>query len=248
MNTHVRHTHCVANVPTRGRWNSVGRTILRSAHVASWPKSNWPKSKLAEVEIGRSRLDGVCSVSSFSLSSGASRDNPRTPNVHISGPRRFKHHQNSTDQQEREKRMKTVAGEGKKERNFGPPALRGPTLRGPTLRGPTLRGSIFNRFGPPPFGASTLRGLHPSGPPPFGASTLRGLHPSGPPPFGPSTLRGPPFGAPPFVPHPLWSQNSTSKNWPKSNWPKWKLAEVEIGRSRSRSVALPILPQQPGPR
>ena len=47
---------------------------------ASWPKSNWPKSKLAEVDIGRSRnwpkskligrnrTDGVCSVSSFSLS------------------------------------------------------------------------------------------------------------------------------------------------------------------------------------
>ena len=36
---------------------------------ANWPKSNWPKSKLAEVEINcRSRTDGVCSVSSFSLS------------------------------------------------------------------------------------------------------------------------------------------------------------------------------------
>ena len=28
---------------------------------------NWPKSKLAEVEIGRSRTNGVCPVSSFSL-------------------------------------------------------------------------------------------------------------------------------------------------------------------------------------
>ena len=42
-------------------------------------------------------------------------------------------------------------------------------------------------------------------------------HPSGPPPFGP---------------HPLWSQNSTSKNWPNS-----KLAELEIGRSGSRSLS-----------
>ena len=47
--------------------------------------------------------------------------------------------------------------------------------------------------------------------------------------IGLTTLQGlPPFGAPTN----LWSQNSTSKNWPKS---KKKLAEVEIGRSRSRS-------------
>ena len=48
------------------------------------------------------------------------------PNVHISGSRRFKHHQNSTKRppREREERKKTVAGEGKKARNFGPPTLR----------------------------------------------------------------------------------------------------------------------------
>ena len=40
------------------------------------------------------------------------------------------------------------------------------------------------------FGASTLRGFHPSGLPPFGASTLQGFHPPGLPPFGASTLRG----------------------------------------------------------
>ena len=40
------------------------------------------------------------------------------------------------DQQEREKRIKTVAGEGKKNAKFWAPTLRGPTLRGPTLRGP----------------------------------------------------------------------------------------------------------------
>ena len=71
-------------------------------------------------------------------------------------------------------------------------------------------------FGPPTLRGPTLRSptlrgptFSRFGPPPFKASILRGL-----------TLR----------PHPLWSQNSTSKNWPKS-----KLAEVEIGRSRSRS-------------
>ena len=48
----------------------------------------------------------------------------------------------------------------------------------------------------------------------------------GPPPFG-----APPFGAStPSRPHTLSSKNSPSINWPKS-----KLAEVEIGRSRSRS-------------
>ena len=60
---------------------------------------------------------------------------------------------------EREKRMKTVAGEEKKKaRNFGPPP-----------------------FEAPPFGAPTLRGPHPSGPPPFGGPTLRG----GPPFWAP---------------------------------------------------------------
>ena len=32
------------------------------------------------------------------------------------------------------------------------------------------------------------------------------------------------------------SDNSTSASWPKSNWPKSKLAEVEIGRSRTDGV------------
>ena len=125
------------------------------------------------------------------------------------------------------------------------------------------KGKKREMLGPLPFGASTLQGLYPSGPLPFGASTLRGLYPSGPPPFGASALRG----LYPSGPHPLWSQNSTSKNWPKSNWPnskkkagrsrnwpksnwpnsKKKLAEVEIGRSRSRSSPLspPLLPSPP---
>ena len=80
-----------------------------------------------------------------------------------------------------------------------------PTLRGSTLLGSTLRGPTLR--GP------TLRGPTFSR---FGASTLWALHSSGP--------------------HTLSSQNSTSKkNWPKSNRPRSKLAEVEIGRSRSRS-------------
>ena len=55
-----------------------GCSTSANSTSASWPKSNWPKSKLAEVEfgrsrywpksklIGRSRTDGVCSVSSLS--------------------------------------------------------------------------------------------------------------------------------------------------------------------------------------
>ena len=114
---------------------------------------------------------------------------------------------------ERKKKENCGGRREKKARNYGLPTLRGSTLRGSTLRGPTLRGS-------------TPSGPHPSGPPPFGAPLFLGLglHPRG--------LH--PLGAPP-----LWSKNSTSKNWPKSNWPKSKLAEVEIGRSRSRSNNVP---------
>ena len=38
----------------------------------------------------------VCVGVSCFGAAGASHNSPRTPNVHISGPRRFKHHQNST--------------------------------------------------------------------------------------------------------------------------------------------------------
>ena len=72
----------------------------------------------------------------------ASHDNPRTPNVHISGPRRFKHHQNSTKGPPREGEKNDNCGGRvkKKARKCGPPTLRGPTLRGSTLRGSTLQG------------------------------------------------------------------------------------------------------------
>ena len=53
---------------------------------------------------------------------GVSHDSPRNPNVHISGPRRFKHHQTSTKgPQERERRKKIVAGGGKKRAKFWAP-------------------------------------------------------------------------------------------------------------------------------
>ena len=63
---------------------------------------------------------------------------PESPNVHIWGspssktPPKF----NEKDQQEREKRIKTVAGEGKKERNFGRSGGGGSGGRGVRRRGP----------------------------------------------------------------------------------------------------------------
>ena len=171
---------------------------------------------------------------------GLAHDSPRTPHVHISGPRRFKHHQNSTKgPQERERRKKIVAGRGKKTREilgpppfwappfwappfwappFWAPPFWAPPFGAPTLRAPTLRGPTFSRFGAPPSSGPTFCRLVP---PPF-----VGLHPSGP--------------------HPLSSkiQHPKIRNWPKSklaeveigrsrNWPKSKLAEIEIGRSRN---------------
>ena len=51
---------------------------------------------------------------------------PRTPNVHIRGKRRFKHHQNSRRGQPRETKRATVgAGEGKKSEILGGPAQEG---------------------------------------------------------------------------------------------------------------------------
>ena len=81
-------------------------------------------------------------------------DSPRTPNVHKSRPRNFKHHQNSTRRPPREKKMKIVAGEGKKREIFGPPTLRSPTLRPPSF----WVWAFLSRSSPPHFGT------HPSGP------------------------------------------------------------------------------------
>ena len=80
---------------------------------------------------------------------GASHDSPRTPNVHISGPWRFK---NTTkiqrkDTQEREERKKIVAGVGKKKaRNFGPPHPSGRSC--PHLAKPHLAKTAFGQKNP----------------------------------------------------------------------------------------------------
>ena len=105
------------------------------------------------------------------------------------------------DPQEREERMKTVAGEGKKARNFGPPTLQAP-------------------FGPPPFLALTFLG---SGPSPLG------LPPFGPEIFGPRLFLG--FGprAPsahpsnPTLPwaHPWLAQSSIGPSGTGQNRLNW---------------------------
>ena len=79
----------------------------------------------------------------------ASHDSPRTPNVHISGPRRFKHHQNSTkgppgERRKKERKKDNCGGRGKKSAKFRTSTLRGLHPTGP----PPFRGRA--QFGPPP--------------------------------------------------------------------------------------------------
>ena len=108
---------------------------------------------------------------------------------------------------ERKKKENCGGRREKKERNFGPPTLLGSTLLGSTPLGSTLRGPTFSRFGASTFWA-----------PPFWA-----------PPFW-----APPFGAPLFPVLGLHLLGPTST--PHFVVPKFniqKLAEVEIGRSRS---------------
>ena len=74
---------------------------------------------------------------------GLGHGSPRTPNVHISGPLRFKTPTKipRNDSQEREERKRIVAGDGKKKREIlGPPPFGAPPFGAPP-------------FGAPPFGA-----------------------------------------------------------------------------------------------
>ena len=69
-----------------------------------------------------------------------SQHNQRTPNVHISAPRRFKHHQNSTRRPPEWEEEKEFCDErGTKKREISGPTLRAPTLRGLHPSGPSPR-------------------------------------------------------------------------------------------------------------
>ena len=105
---------------------------------------------------------------------GLAHDSPRTPNVHISGPRRFKLHQNSTKGPPRGKNERKLWREREKKREIlGPPPFGAPPFRAPPFlappspRGPTLRGPTFLSLGPSLFGAPPFFAL-PLGAPPFG--------------------------------------------------------------------------------
>ena len=131
---------------------------------------------------------------------GLAHDSPRTPNVHISRPRRLKHHQKRTPKREKEER--NVAGEGKKRAKFGAPPFGAPPFG---LRGPT-----FSRFG---------LGLHPSTPfSRFGPLPCL-------PPFGGPTLCGPKNRSWPTLAKTDFGQN---RLWPKRVWPKPTLAKTSL--------------------
>ena len=74
---------------------------------------------------------------------------PKSPNVHIRAPRRFKHHQNSTRRPpEREERVKIVAGEGRKRAKFWAVLGRmGPGKDGPG-KGGLGKGGLVEGGGP----------------------------------------------------------------------------------------------------
>ena len=128
---------------------------------------------------------------------GLAHDSPRAQMCTFQGPALQKHHQNSTQgPQERERRMKIVAEEGKKARNFGPPHPSGlhpsappfwaPPFWAPPFWAPPFEAPLFLGLGPSPFGR----------PPPFWAPAFWA------PPFGP-TLRGPTFSR--FGASTLWA-------------------------------------------
>ena len=112
----------------------------------SWvrPRFGWSPRPLPLTRTPLQRTSLCRTAQNFALGAArVSHDSPRTPNVRISVPRRFKHHQNSTRRHpERHKKSEMVAGEGKKKaRNFGPSTLPGPRPSGPPPFAPTVRGS-----------------------------------------------------------------------------------------------------------
>ena len=85
---------------------------------------------------------------------GLAHDSPRTPNVHISGPLRFKHHQNST-RRHPETHNENGGRKGKKKREMlGPPPFGAPPFGAPPFGAPPFGAPLFLGSGPPPFWAT----------------------------------------------------------------------------------------------
>ena len=248
FNSLVTVDNPAANVPTVWRCRDSGLEF-RWKLSPILEQYKLPKRHTMFVTFRRSTSANSTSDNSISARTGPpglAHDSPRTPNAHISLPRRFKHHQNSTKgPQERERRKNIVAGGGEKSAKFwAPPPFGAPPFWAPPFFcAPPFWAPPFGAppFGAPPFGAPLFLGL---GPPPFGAppfgptfsrfgaSTLWATHPSGlhplAPPFeGPTLCR-------PKIQHPKIGR---SRNWPKSNWPNSK---KKAGRSRNwpKSIAL----------
>ena len=102
------------------------------------------------------------SCSSFSLNFGGVLFEDRDPQMcapALQTPLKF----HEKDQQEREKRITTVAGKKKKARNFGPPPFGPPPFGAPPFGAPQLRAPPFLGSGP-----------HPPGPHPSGGETKCG--------------------------------------------------------------------------
>ena len=97
--------------PVRVRGGEQGGRNRKSGGPEGW----WPR------RVGAPKGGGP-------EASRVSHDSPRTPNVHISGPGRFKHHQNSTKKHPREGRKKeTCGGRWKNSEILGSPPFVPPT-------------------------------------------------------------------------------------------------------------------------
>ena len=203
--------------------------------------------ELAEVEIGRSRTDGVCSVSSFSLSCfffyfvfilfcafflvlthlSLHFVVDRAAGARTRQPKNSKRaHFRAPAFQTPPKFHENCGGKReKKAQNFWAPHPSGSTLRGSTLRGSTLRGSTLRG---PTLRGPTLRGPHPSGPHPSGPHPS-GPHPSGPHPSGP-ILRGPTFsgGMKTRISH----VSAASHALPAPHWSLQETSSVQLSRLR----------------
>ena len=143
--------------PATVEW--VSALLLRLSSLKPWSVKPVKKSDCTVTVYGSHVKRLLISDDGFGAA-GASHDNQRTPNAHISGFRRFK---NTTkipreDTQREGRKKENCGGRGKKKREilgsppFGTPPLRPPALWAPRPSGPHPSGHHFSRFGTPPYG------------------------------------------------------------------------------------------------